>query len=158
MYFLTSHFPSVQTFMGQDEIKASEESQIPNLNKVSEKNKKAKNYDLKIVVGQDGPKSQNGVSLKYYYDAQKLKVQWITSPKNDLLADSICLLILQVNEHTSPQLVEMLTITSKARKNQEFELRVQMAIESHFLKTEELKDGLIKILVDQDNYLEFSVI
>lgn len=37
---------------------------------------------------------QYGVTIKYYYTAMKLKIQWISSPRNDMLADSICLLIL----------------------------------------------------------------
>ena len=52
----------------------------------------------------------------------------------------------------------MLTLTSDSRKNQEYQLKVQLAIQSHFLKTEELQDGGIKILIDQDNFLEFSVV
>ena len=52
----------------------------------------------------------------------------------------------------------MITITSNSRRTQEFQLKVQMAIQSHFLKTEELPDGFIKILIDHDNYLEFSIV
>lgn len=67
---------------------------------------------------------QYGVTIKYYYTAMKLKIQWISSPRNDMLADSICLLILQINEHTSPPLINMLELTRQGRKTQEFQLKL----------------------------------
>ncbi len=98
--------------MGQDEIDAA----------MNEKNSKSK-YDLKLIIGREEPfqKSNNtlkhyGVTIKYYYSAQKLKIQWISSPRNDMLADSISLLILTINEQASPTLVQMLEITKQGRK------------------------------------------
>ena len=35
-----------------------------------------------------------GIDLKYFEKAQMLQIEWVTSPKNDLVADSLSLLIL----------------------------------------------------------------
>ena len=56
LYFLHSHFPDVNTQLGQDEIEATESG-------------KTTKYDIKILIGGD-----QGITLKYYYEAQKLKV------------------------------------------------------------------------------------
>ena len=73
LYFLHAHFPSVKTQMGQDEIEAtlieSGEKKAP---------KKGPKYDVKIII--DKTHANDGIILKYYYSAQKLKVEWITSP------------------------------------------------------------------------------
>ena len=111
LYFMHAHFPSVETKMGQDEVEAA-------------LGKKSSKYDLKLIIGRDGNSKQYGVTIKYYYSAQKLKIQWISSPRNDMLADSVSLLILNINENTSPSLVSMLDITKKGRQEQEFQLRV----------------------------------
>lgn len=79
--------------------------------------------------------TNEGISLKYYYNAQKLKVEWTTSPQNDMLADSICLMILQIGQQTTPQLVQMLAITSQGRKKQEFQLKLQAMIKGNFQYT-----------------------
>ena len=73
LYFLHCHFPQVETQMGQDEVQAT----------LNGKNQK---YDLLITV--------EGISMKYYYNAQKIKMEWVTSPKNDMVADSICMLVM----------------------------------------------------------------
>jgi hypothetical protein len=31
-------------------------------------------YDLKLIIGRDGNSSHHGISIKYYYSAQKLKI------------------------------------------------------------------------------------
>lgn len=54
--------------------------------------------------------------LKYFYSAQLIKLSWITTPKNDLMADSICLLVLEVKERATPQLLKMLEITKQGRE------------------------------------------
>ena len=75
--------------------------------------KKTKKYDLKIKVSSklDATEDQHFLTLKYYYLAQKIKISWITSPTNDLMADSICLLILEIKERATPQLLKMLDLT-----------------------------------------------
>ena len=98
-----------------------------------------------------------GVTIKYYYTAMKLKIQWISSPRNDMLADSICLLILQINEHTSPPLIQMLELTRQGRKTQEFQLKLQMALQSHFLCTKDLEGGRIQIFLAPDKQYSFVV-
>ena len=103
-----------------------------------------------------------GVTIKYYYMAQKLKISWVSSPRNDSLADSICLMILQINEKTSPQLVQMLEITSQGRKKQEFQLKLQMNIESYFSLTsmQDSQPGKITIYTDESkqSHVLFNII
>jgi len=43
-------------------------------------------FDIKFVV--------DDIVVFYFERAQVLKVEWVTSPKNDLVADSLSLLIL----------------------------------------------------------------
>jgi hypothetical protein len=108
MYFLHSHFPSVETEFGEDEVVATqiESGLAPSL-------KKKKGYDLKIKVSSklDSTEDQHFLTLKYYYQAMKIKLSWLTSPKNDLMADSICLLILEIKDRATPQLLKMIEIT-----------------------------------------------
>ena len=89
LYFLHAHFPSVTTKLGQDEIQAT---LAADGQPGAEGARKGPKYDVKIMI--DKTQANDGVSLKYYYSAQKLKVEWITSPQNDMLADSVCLMIL----------------------------------------------------------------
>ena len=107
-----ANYPNIEIHSGQDEIDATMLE-----NDKQSKSKDKKKCDLKLVIGRDNLSDQMrgkeaqanpkllGVTIKYYYMAQKVKISWISSPRNDSLADSICLMILQINEKTSPQLV-----------------------------------------------------
>ena len=55
-----AHFPSVQTKMGQDELTAALD--------------KSTGHDLKLIIGRDGNSKLHGITIKYYYSAQKLKL------------------------------------------------------------------------------------
>lgn len=44
-----------------------------------------------------------------------LQIEWITSPKNDLIADSLSLLILQINEKPTPQLLNLMDQVKEER-------------------------------------------
>jgi hypothetical protein len=60
VYFLHAHFPSVETVLGMDEIEASS----------GNTSKQAKNYDLKVVLGNSVAEGgATGVVLKYFYTA-----------------------------------------------------------------------------------------
>jgi hypothetical protein len=61
LYFMHAHFPSVQTKMGQDELSATLD-------------KKNSGHDLKLIIGRDGNSKLHGITIKYYYTAQKLKL------------------------------------------------------------------------------------
>ena len=88
LYFMHSHFPNVQTELGQDEVDAT-------LAEKSLEKKDSGKHDLKIMIGSNALNQKEFcVELKYYYRAQKVKVEWTTSPKTDMIADSVCLLIL----------------------------------------------------------------
>jgi len=65
--------------------------------------------DLRFVVERE-------IEVSYFKKSELLKVSWLTSPKNDLIADSLCLLVLQVQEKPTPQLVSMMEITSQQRQ------------------------------------------
>jgi hypothetical protein len=117
VYFLKSHFPSVDIVEGEDEINAT---MIESGYSTKQKKKK---YDMKILVKShidlnQNPKIDkvNTMTLKYYYSAQMMKVSWITTPKNDLVADSICLLILEIKERATPQLLKMIDLTKQGRQ------------------------------------------
>jgi len=60
---------------------------------------KKKSYDLRIIIGRNSNNNQMnsdiyGVDIYYFYKIQKLLIEWVTSPRNDSLSDTICLLIL----------------------------------------------------------------
>jgi hypothetical protein len=55
-------------------------------------------FDMKFVV-------ESAIHVSYYSKGEMLKVHWVTSPKNDLIADSLCLMILQIKEKPTPQLL-----------------------------------------------------
>ena len=104
LYFLHSHFPQVETSFGQDPVQATFEDHGM---AAKEQGRKA-SHDIKIVIGRT-PTQENeqadedsisltGITISYFYSQQKLLLQWISSPRNDSLCDSICLLILQINE------------------------------------------------------------
>mmetsp|Transcript_4667 Transcript_4667/g.3186 ORF Transcript_4667/g.3186 Transcript_4667/m.3186 type:complete len:82 (+) Transcript_4667:1732-1977(+) len=44
-------------------------------------------YDLKFFIEQD-------IEISFFKKSQLLRVEWEASPKNDLIADSLCLLIM----------------------------------------------------------------
>ena len=49
-------------------------------------------YDIKFLI-------EGQIEVLFYSKRELLQVQWVTSPKNDLTADSVCLLILQIKEN-----------------------------------------------------------
>lgn len=95
-FYLNSYFAEVQTFLGQDSMNES-------MNGHQEKPK----YDLKFVV--------DDIVVFYFERAQVLKMEWVTSPKNDLVADSLSLLILQINENPTPQLCNLMSAIKDGR-------------------------------------------
>ena len=52
-------------------------------------------YDIKFLI-------EGQIEVLFYSKRELLQVQWVTSPKNDLTADSVCLLILQIKENATP--------------------------------------------------------
>ena len=100
LYFLYAHFAAVNVTAGQDEVEATLTGRTTK-------------YDLRIQVGQT--KQDKGVVLKYFYSAAVIKVGWLASPANDSLADSICLLLLEIKDRATPQLLKMLEITKQGR-------------------------------------------
>ena len=62
--------------------------------------------DIKFLI-------EGHIDLQYFRKRELLQVQWLTSPKNDLIADSVCLLILQIKENPTPQLVQMMQIAAE---------------------------------------------
>ena len=52
-------------------------------------------YDLVFKV-------EGQIEIAYFKKSELLQVSWETSPKNDLVADSVCLLVLQIKEHPTP--------------------------------------------------------
>ena len=60
------------------------------------------------------------VDLLYFEKAQMLQLEWLTSQKNDLVADSLSLLILQINEKPTPQLLTLMETVANDRAYDEF--------------------------------------
>ena len=56
---------------------------------------KAPKYDIKFLI-------EGQIEVLYFRKKELLQVQWLTSPKNDLIADSVCLLVLQIKENPTP--------------------------------------------------------
>lgn len=56
--------------------------------------KSDKKYDIHFQI--------EDISLSYFAKAHMLQLEWLTSPKNDLVADSLSLMILQINEKPTP--------------------------------------------------------
>lgn len=65
-------------------------------------------YDIKFLI-------EGQIEVLYFRKKELLQVQWLTSPKNDLIADSVCLLVLQIKENPTPQLVQMMQIAADQR-------------------------------------------
>ena len=70
--------------------------------------------------------------MLYFRRQELLQVKWLTSPKNDLVADSVCLLVLQIKENPTPQLVTMMDIAANQRQDQVFSEKFGIILESHF--------------------------
>jgi hypothetical protein len=102
LYFLYAHFANVKVTNGQDEVEATLTG-------------RTSKYDLRIQISGSGSKQDKGVVLKYFYSASVIKVGWLASPANDSLADSICLLLLEIKDRATPQLLKMLEITKQGR-------------------------------------------
>lgn len=147
LYFLHSQFPTVQTELGEDEIKATMIESGVGM-------QKTKKYDLKIRVSNKlaASEPQQFITLKYFYSAQRIKLSWLTSPSNDLVADSVCLLLLEIKERATPQLVKMLELTKQGRKKQELQMKVHHLILNHFANVEETQ-GRLKINADQSEFV-----
>lgn len=144
LYFLHAHFPSVETDLGVDEISATHLEQFRKQLGESAWPERPK-YDLKITVKSALAAQDKGVVLKYFYAAQKIKVSWLTTPRNDMVADSICLLILEIKERPSPQLLKMIEITKQGRRKQELQIRLLMALRSQFEWVDELDAQRVRI-------------
>lgn len=63
-------------------------------------------------------------------------LEWTSSPRNDSICDSLCMLILQVGEWATPQLVKMIEAVGGGRQKQEYMLALQSAIEGKFVRVE----------------------
>ena len=60
-------------------------------------------YGNKAIGDKHNIKFQiEAIELKYFEKAKMLQIEWVTSPKNDLVADSLSLLILQINDKPTP--------------------------------------------------------
>ena len=75
---------------------------------------------------------EDKIEILYYRKKELLQVRWVTSPKNDLIADSVCLLVLQIKENPTPQLVSMMSIAADQRQDQVFTAKLGTVLESHF--------------------------
>jgi len=87
-YFLYSYYPDVKV-----EISTAQTEE---------------RYDLRFVI-------ESAIQMDYYRKAETLKVRWETSPKNDLIADSLCLLVLQIKEKPTPQLLQLMEVAARNR-------------------------------------------
>jgi hypothetical protein len=61
-----------------------------------------------------------------------LQVEWLTSPKNDLVADSLGLLILQINEKPTPQLLTLMETVASERIYDDFVKKLLIIMQGHF--------------------------
>lgn len=87
-YFLYSYYPDVKV-----EISTAQTEE---------------RFDLRFVI-------ESAIQMDYYRKAETLKVRWETSPKNDLIADSLCLLVLQIKEKPTPQLLQLMEVAARNR-------------------------------------------
>lgn len=85
-----------------------------------------KSHDLKLIVGRNPPPegvvhppNVYGIEIFYYYRSQKLVLEWISSPRNDSLCDSLCMLIMQIGDWATPQLIKMIEAVGAGRQQQE---------------------------------------
>lgn len=77
-----------------------------------------------------------------------MKVHWVTSPKNDLIADSLCLMVLQIKEKPTPQLLQLMEVAAQKRQQQESANKLGIVLESHFDEVEhdfQGQQGLFKV-------------
>lgn len=72
------------------------------------------------------------IEVAYFEKAQMLQIEWVTSPKNDLVADSLSLLILQINEKPTPQLLNMMDLVAEERTYDEFVKKLTLLLQSSF--------------------------
>jgi hypothetical protein len=49
-----------------------------------------------------------------------------------MLADSVCLLIMEIKERATPQLLKMLEVTKQGRVKQELQLKLHCSLMNHF--------------------------
>ena len=61
-----------------------------------------------------------------------LQLEWLTSPKNDLVADSLSLLILQINEKPTPQLLTLMETVADDRTYDDFVKKLLIIMQGHF--------------------------
>ena len=61
-----------------------------------------------------------------------LQLEWLTSPKNDLVADSLSLLILQINEKPTPQLLTLMETVADDRTYDDFVKKLLIILQGHF--------------------------
>ena len=81
-------------------------------------------HTLKFIIDE--------IEVFYFEKAEMLQIEWITSPKNDLVADSLSLLILQINEKPTPQLLSMMESVSEERQYDDFVKKLLIIFSSHF--------------------------
>mmetsp|Transcript_11809 Transcript_11809/g.19953 ORF Transcript_11809/g.19953 Transcript_11809/m.19953 type:complete len:275 (-) Transcript_11809:10-834(-) len=164
IYFMSCHFPDVGVFRGREEVEQTLR-ELDQLTKnllgvqMPQSDGPSANYDLRILIGGrqgEGQHAVEGVTILYFYKAQKLELSWITSPRNDSLADSVALLVLSINENTSPQLVQMMDAVKNQRKEQDQMLGLQLQLESYFAATT-VKGHNLEVQADQFGKLEIDL-
>ena len=72
-----------------------EENEVDKYTPLQSDGPKAPKYDIKFVI-------EGQIEVLYFRKKELLQVQWLTSPKNDLIADSVWLLVLQIKENPTP--------------------------------------------------------
>lgn len=61
-------------------------------------NQQPKAYFIKFTI-------EGQIEVFYYRKRELLEVKWLTSPKNDMIADTFCLLVLNIKDNPTPQLI-----------------------------------------------------
>ena len=68
------------------------------------------------------------------YHSEMLEITWISSEEADFIADSVCLMVMQVKDQPSVQLVKLIERAGEQRKEQEFKIKLGLILGSRFDK------------------------
>ena len=98
-FYLHSYFAEVKVIYNKQKygafnVNGSAPSNYLNMGQELKEDATQGKYTLKFIVEE--------IEVMFYEKAFMLQIEWITSPKNDLVADTLCLLILQINEKPTP--------------------------------------------------------
>ncbi len=94
-------------------------------------------FTIKFMVEQ--------ISLTYFQSAHMIEVEWTTSPKNDLIADSVALMILQINENPSPDILRMIEAVRADRINDDYGEKLKQLLEVKFEEVSMSAELCIKV-------------